>query len=250
MEFYFRQFPRNTARDRVSIPNGMEFYNAKRENKQSNIAFQFPTGWNSTISIWISINNIIAFQFPTGWNSTRAGACVSYYHAVSIPNGMEFYFTRARREGILRIVSIPNGMEFYHTIQHLILAGGAFQFPTGWNSTPLKLVAVFNKYRFNSQRDGILPNDKPTTSKKELFQFPTGWNSTIWSTFLESLATRFNSQRDGILRDTLIILLCGGEFQFPTGWNSTRSYRDCNVLSYGFQFPTGWNSTARILPFF
>ena len=78
------------------------------------------------------------FQFPTGWNSTLL-LCLHllYYHYVSIPNGMEFYFLprflnvkpsrrfNSQRDGILleaesRLdldlsVSIPNGMEFYCT---------------------------------------------------------------------------------------------------------------------------------------
>ena len=66
---------------------------AKKENKQSTIAFQFPTGWNSTqiyeqtTESWPSFNSQrdgillkdteilrlpITFQFPTGWNSTQS----------------------------------------------------------------------------------------------------------------------------------------------------------------------------------
>ena len=33
----------------VSIPNGMEFYNTEKPNAADYIAFQFPTGWNSTL---------------------------------------------------------------------------------------------------------------------------------------------------------------------------------------------------------
>ena len=32
---------------------------------------------------------------------------------VSIPNGMEFYNLRGKKEGERAIVSIPNGMKFY-----------------------------------------------------------------------------------------------------------------------------------------
>ncbi len=94
---------------------------------------------------------------------------------------MEFYATSAmrpknltssfnsQRDGILlkrtnaerkiKRVSIPNGMEFYmdkfitDNVEKI-----RFQFPTGWNSTILKLFAI---------------------GFKRMFQFPTGWNSTI-----------------------------------------------------------------------
>ena len=100
----------------------------------------------------------MAFQFPTGWNSTLLNSLPRIgCEQVSIPNGMEFYyvFTRAnfkkrvsfnsQRDGILLTAflcstfflggSIPNGMEFYYTGAFSTDPDVWFQFPTGWNST-------------------------------------------------------------------------------------------------------------------
>ena len=54
--------------DLVSIPNGMEFYARAHSIASSAFMFQFPTGWNSTlskVSIWISS--------ATSFNSQRDG---------------------------------------------------------------------------------------------------------------------------------------------------------------------------------
>ena len=75
-----------------------------------------------------------------------------------------------------------------------------FQFPTGWNSTLSYPHRHRSYWRFNSQRDGILP--KPflkSASFANVFQFPTGWNSTEIEKQREVGKERFNSQRDGIL---------------------------------------------------
>ena len=77
-----------------------------------------------------------SFQFPTGWNSTRFIFANEIPIAVSIPNGMEFYDGaitthvveerfNSQRDGILR-------RRDNHARRR-----GAFQFPTGWNSTLL-----------------------------------------------------------------------------------------------------------------
>ena len=144
------------ARSIVSIPNGMEFYKANTSklkpfmrfsSQRDGIlrngyfklyripAFQFPTGWNSTIGLsqnirWISNVSIpngmefyakaneiavftFTFQFPTGWNSTSA-----FTWAL-----LCFVCFNSQRDGILRSRSIRRNGSF------------AFQFPTGWNST-------------------------------------------------------------------------------------------------------------------
>ena len=159
MEFYQALSQKVVPKARVSIPNGMEFY---REIApfltDGNKKFQFPTGWNSTLT-WacrfdcscpVSIPNGMefyvnklyecfisdTFQFPTGWNSTLCNFVVYSFDDVSIPNGMEFY---------------PLGFEIYILI-----------------------------FCFNSQRDGILPIMKFCIPPAVLFQFPTGWNSTIF----------------------------------------------------------------------
>ena len=97
----------------VSIPNGMEFYSSVTVSKWISecfnsqrdgillllpsqfvlnaLAFQFPTGWNSTVgNTGIAVTRKL-FQFPTGWNSTKPDGFVDKLTAVSIPNGMEFY---------------------------------------------------------------------------------------------------------------------------------------------------------------
>ena len=57
--------------------------------------FQFPTGWNSTQFISYRMNQSdMMFQFPTGWNSTLTPVICGFMMAVSIPNGMEFYFIK------------------------------------------------------------------------------------------------------------------------------------------------------------
>ena len=70
MEFYLSDEIVQIGARIVSIPNGMEFY-AKLEGSNTVMApFQFPTGWNSTLTQALSIYNTGKFQFPTGWNST------------------------------------------------------------------------------------------------------------------------------------------------------------------------------------
>ena len=111
MEFYAIIKPHIT-RSRVSIPNGMEFYNIVSSTPLASSTFQFPTGWNSTISpayspmlFRVPIPNGMEFylmipfvtfssprfQFPTGWNST----------------GMDKNFRRLARD-----VSIPKGIDY------------------------------------------------------------------------------------------------------------------------------------------
>ncbi len=55
------------------------------------VAFQFPTGWNSTHSVRFFIRLFGLFQFPTGWNST----------------GMDKNFRRLARD-----VSIPKEIDY------------------------------------------------------------------------------------------------------------------------------------------
>ena len=141
----------------VSIPNGMEFYDAWGDEKVEYGSFQFPTGWNSTLIFSISFCSYKEFQFPTGWNSTidehfdvvptwrfnsqRDGillkSCSDHapYSWVSIPNGMEFYPKWSVPRFYRSFVSIPNGMEFYSSYIYSAYGYEAFQFPTGWNST-------------------------------------------------------------------------------------------------------------------
>ena len=54
MEFYERNFSEQRHQVSVSIPNGMEFYDGVRDDIDQFIRFQFPTGWNSTVTTFVS----------------------------------------------------------------------------------------------------------------------------------------------------------------------------------------------------
>ena len=67
------KFFQKRKKKHVSIPNGMEFYNAVLAEKLIEFCrFQFPTGWNSTMKKQVLTKVQDLFQFPTGWNSTEA----------------------------------------------------------------------------------------------------------------------------------------------------------------------------------
>ena len=156
-------------------------------------------------------------------------------------------------------------MEFYSSFLSNLGFPLGFQFPTGWNSTLGIITCPIVIFRFNSQRDGILPGaaafemsaedrfnsqrdgilrKQIQTCKNRLeFQFPTGWNSTVSTPRPLSAPRSFNSQRDGILLYILPSVEARVKFQFPTGWNSTDTGAAIYKLSNAFQFPTGWNST-------
>ena len=134
MEFYHRRAANRFCVFPVSIPNRMEFYLI------SDWTFEKPLPcFNSQRDgILLTMKSMrisnLLFQFPTGWNSTISTIFSSLCFLVSIPNGMEFYtpFCWSR---LSTPVSIPNGMEFYliRVVIGVICKG--FQFPTGWNST-------------------------------------------------------------------------------------------------------------------
>ena len=146
----------------VSIPNGMEFYHIRLYRYRACSWFQFPTGWNSTRTLAFEVCKNVCF------NSQRDGILRNRNKKsgtrtnVSIPNGMEFYLALAAAPEAIRTVSIPNGMEFYlsilppflppfllqicfnsqrdgilHFLTFWLFRLARFQFPTGWNSTPL-----------------------------------------------------------------------------------------------------------------
>ena len=72
-----------------------------------------------------------AFQFPTGWNSTVWSYLKSLGKLVSIPNGMEFYFKLALERRKFKNVSIPNGMEFYHFVRRNEKRASSVSIPNG-----------------------------------------------------------------------------------------------------------------------
>ncbi len=69
MEFYVI-CARHDACGLVSIPNGMEFYDKIQIDLSLDAMFQFPTGWNSTLSAR-GTTLAASFQFPTGWNPAK-----------------------------------------------------------------------------------------------------------------------------------------------------------------------------------
>ena len=76
----------------VSIPNGMEFYEAKHRVRDfSQLRVSIPNGMEFYASLAPGGGVLWEFQFPTGWNSTLFKPSFSLSSLVSIPNGMEFY---------------------------------------------------------------------------------------------------------------------------------------------------------------
>ena len=207
---------------RVSIPNGIEFYQTTSVELWSALqSFNSQRDGILHCAYRVYHPRIVVFQFPTGWNST-----VLY---VFVEQG-KFSFN-SQRDGIL--------LSWCYYGRRWI----RFQFPTGWNSTLFKpsfslssLVSIPNgmefywarersgasRKSFNSQRDGILLSSAVFGSVCSSFQFPTGWNSTGYLTPAKIEEVRFNSQRDGILHKEIPTdMIWSIKFQFPTGWNST-----------------------------
>ena len=215
------------AADKVSIPNGMEFYSVGARIYAKNRKVSIPNGMKFYPSYQFNKNllhcfnsqrdeilhdyceNIrgedAEFQFPTGWNSTV------YIKVKEIDsNGFN-----SQRDEILRAA---------------------------------EKIRLANQAGFNSQRDGILHEDKiKSVSKIYMFQFPTGWNSTFWVTpWSQSACVSIPNGMEFyyffIGFDKPVF-----EFQFPTGWNSTEADAKNQIELQMFQFPTGWNSTLATL---
>ena len=78
------------------------------------LLFQFPTGWNSTVGLKITVFPVICFNSQRDGILRYSGKNLEMRMSVSIPNGMEFYqnpirlgrriFTRfnSQRDGILQ----------------------------------------------------------------------------------------------------------------------------------------------------
>ena len=122
-------------------------------------------------------------------------------------------------------------------------------------------------WRFNSQRDGILPRRCVLNRQRLYVSIPNGMEFYLAFLFLFYLLCRsFNSQRDGILQrhkaprlDQKIVSIPNG-MEFYISESSRYIQPDCSfnsqrdgILPYSgifssdpdvwFQFPTGWNST-------
>ena len=202
----------------------MEFYaKAKIKVYYVILVFQFPTGWNSTKTGKAKREKAKRFQLPTGWNSTlppikSLGTHTSFNSQrdgiLLLTMGSRFAHPRfnSQRDGILQIiVSMFCGAPRRFNSQRdgilldiaplLLRCLGAFQFPTGWNSTMMMI--------------------KEKRGKCE-FQFPTGWNSTQRNPnrydmeYKVSIPNGMEFYQPLSLRYYKAFL-----FQFPTGWNST-----------------------------
>ena len=163
----------------VSIPNGMEFYFFLAPLLLCRLGFQFPTGWNSTLSAVFRKLEIALFQFPTGWNSTLIFVAMNIILASF----------NSQRDGILHcfcfIFAVTHNS--FNSQRDGILHRGWF-------------FLQYTPRCFNSQRDGILPSDAYIGRARMKFQFPTGWNSTYLDRAKKTMTVcGFNSQRDGIL---------------------------------------------------
>ena len=180
----------------------MEFYaKAKIKVYYVILVFQFPTGWNSTKTGKAKREKAKRFQLPTGWNSTlppikSLGTHTSFNSQrdgiLLLTMGSRFAHPRfnSQRDGILLDIA-----------PLLLRCLGAFQFPTGWNSTMMMI--------------------KEKRGKCE-FQFPTGWNSTQRNPnrydmeYKVSIPNGMEFYQPLSLRYYKAFL-----FQLPTGWNST-----------------------------
>ena len=170
---------KTSRKERVSIPNGMEFYNPLVHIKKMQHSFNsqrdgilrvqinlseiikivsIPNGMEFYLSAVIEFIHLRMFQFPTGWNSTGYSAG---------GKGSENRFN-SQRDGILRASK-----------SIWVKSSRLFQFPTGWNST-LTNKKIFIIYTVS------IPNGMEFYFFRQrgerviwMFQFPTGWNSTI-----------------------------------------------------------------------
>ena len=210
--------------------------------------------------------SIYLFQFPTGWNSTMSKFSWTIIGSVSIPNGMEFYKIEISLPYRALKFQFPTGWNSTGIFASIASLVSSFQFPTGWNST-LAAELVRDGAKLFQFPTGWNSTDecKKFFRRWKKFQFPTGWNSTVADglsrtaryvsipngmEFYLTADTKkinrpcFNSQRDGILPKCQNIWISSYLFQFPTGWNSTSSWARKNIFHSQFQFPTGWNSTV------
>ena len=211
----------------VSIPNGMEFYEAS-----------------------LLFGSLICVSIPNGMEFYVSGAGAGSSAGVSIPNGMEFYQSKiinvsplkgfnSQRDGILRCrpLSWSSPAHSFNSQRD-----GILQFRT--------LLRNDRFLSFNSQRDGILlifiirlyffhivsipngmefyPDHFFYLIKQKEFQFPTGWNSTHSTAYVRSQYFPVS---------------------IPNGMEFYLIYKFLHFLARKFQFPTGWNSTYALTIF-
>ena len=100
---------------KVSIPNGMEFYNTRVWLNMT--TYGFNSQWDGILQFNTGDNTVQVERFNSQWDGILLQEKISkdFPRMVSIPNGMEFY-TAFLCSTFFLGVSIPNGMEFYPNI--------------------------------------------------------------------------------------------------------------------------------------
>ena len=111
MEFYNTRVWLNM----VSIPNGMEFYVIRWLDNDGDVGFN--SQWDGILQFNTGDNTVQVERFNSQWDGILLQEKISkdFPRMVSIPNGMEFY-TAFLCSTFFLGVSIPNGMEFYPNI--------------------------------------------------------------------------------------------------------------------------------------
>ena len=149
-------------------------------------------------------------------------------------------------------VSIPNGMEFYFSMRKFIKSLAGFNSQRDGILLMLGKTSLFTHIRFNSQRDGILPRSYVGRHRRTSeFQFPTGWNSTREFSACQGRAVVsipngmefyvfpsrnfhtprgcFNSQRDGILPKGFQYVKTNSVVSIPNGMEFYRATKIRNI---------------------
>ena len=205
------------------------------------------------------------FQFPTGWNSTVSQRTVSKPKLVSIPNGMEFYRSACFFQFLHWTFQFPTGWNSTSSIRRSWRLWQRFN--SQRDGILLKEKAESKKINtsFNSQRDGILLSISCPFYCPFRVSIPNGMEFYGIARQKTLSSASFNSQRDGILPDYTdgafcntssfnsqrdgILRTCGAKrvwkflVSIPNGMEFYPDHFFYLIKQKEFQFPTGWNST-------
>ena len=211
------------------------------------LSFQFPTGWNSTLSFQCRATAETCFNSQRDGILRPALAKLERIYIVSIPNGMEFYARNRKVVIRFRAFQFPTGWNSTQPRFLLMpISSSTFQFPTGWNSTKNRRKKREKVASFNSQRDGILQISSKRIHNEKRVSIPNGMEFyAIYDSWDEAFPHSFNSQRDGILLASGSSLVVLQRVSIPNGMEFYHVYESTKIKPKSFQFPTGWNSTIR-----
>ena len=153
MKFYFTEI--------YEVATGKDSFNSQRDEILLN------DGWQATL--------FAKFQFPTGWNSTVSfKPLFSSSSLVSIPNGMKFYNSTRSRFGESTPFQFPTGWNSTETYRWFASAFSRFNS----QRDEILLIAVISYVRFvsgfNSQRDEILLFCQIWRESKDNVSIPNG----------------------------------------------------------------------------